>query len=192
MEKTAFHGPTLCVKWLLGPLHTREWEPVSSTLQALSLLEKAELVQVRFTLCLTDQQSMWMQDGCNVYMETYMASNGSCFMVTWTILKSHLLKEGLTQNRHTMALKNAHNHWLILIYHAWGPTWREIHWNNIWLRTRSHMTSHYTWGPATTLHALGGVCRTAFWHFLLGSHNIMVTALGSCVRWPLGPLHTQD
>ena len=32
----------------------------------------------RFTLCLRDQRSMWMQDGCKVYM----ASNGSCFMVT--------------------------------------------------------------------------------------------------------------
>ena len=24
----------------------------------------------------------------------------------------------------------------------------------------------------------------AFEHFLLGSHNFMVTALGSCVKWP--------
>jgi hypothetical protein len=27
---------------------------------------------------------------------------------------------------------------------------------------------------------------TALGHFLLHSHNFMVTALGSCVRWPLG------
>jgi hypothetical protein len=34
-----------------------------------------------------------------------MASNGSCFMVTWTILKNNLLEVGLTQNhRETMAL----------------------------------------------------------------------------------------
>ena len=33
-----------------GPLHTRDWEPVTITLQALSLVEKAELVQVCFTL----------------------------------------------------------------------------------------------------------------------------------------------
>ena len=25
----------------------------------------------------------------------------------------------------------------------------------------------------------------AFEHFLLGSHNFMVTAFGSCVKWPL-------
>ena len=27
----------------------------------------------------------------------------------------------------------------------------------------------------------------AFGHFLLGSHNFMVTALGLCVKWPLVP-----
>ena len=49
--------------------------------------------------------SMWMQDGCKVYMDSYMASNGSCFMITWTIFKNHLLKEGLTQNQETVALQ---------------------------------------------------------------------------------------
>ena len=34
-----------------------------------------------------------------------MASNGSCFMVTWTIFKNHLLEVGLTQNWETMALQ---------------------------------------------------------------------------------------
>ena len=46
-----------------------------------------------------------MQDGCKVYMDSYMASNGSCFMVTWTIFNNHLLEVGLTQNRETMALE---------------------------------------------------------------------------------------
>jgi extradiol dioxygenase family protein len=55
----------------LGPLHTRDWEPVSRTLQALSLVEKAEPVQVRFTPHLRDQPSMWMQDACKVYMDPY-------------------------------------------------------------------------------------------------------------------------
>jgi len=31
-----------------------------------------------------------------VYMDSYMASNVSCFMITWTILKNHLLEVGLT------------------------------------------------------------------------------------------------
>ena len=47
-----------------------------------------------------------MQDGCKVYMDSYMASNGSCFMVTWTIFKNHLLEVGLTKNhRETMPLQ---------------------------------------------------------------------------------------
>ena len=32
-----------------------------------------------------------MQDGCNVYMDSYMASYGSCFMVTWIIFQNHFL-----------------------------------------------------------------------------------------------------
>ena len=37
-----------------GPLHIWDWEPVTITLQALSLVEKTEPVQVRFTLRLRD------------------------------------------------------------------------------------------------------------------------------------------
>jgi hypothetical protein len=46
-----------------------------------------------------------MQDGCEVCMDSYMASNGPCFMVPWTIFKNHLLEVGLTQNWETMALR---------------------------------------------------------------------------------------
>ena len=46
-----------------------------------------------------------MQDGCKVYVDSYMASNGSCFMVTWIIFENHLLEGGLTQNWGTMALR---------------------------------------------------------------------------------------
>ena len=46
-----------------------------------------------------------MQDECKVYMDSYTTSNGSCFMVTWTIFKNHLLEVGLTQNRETMAFR---------------------------------------------------------------------------------------
>jgi hypothetical protein len=89
----------------LGPLHTWDWEPVTIALQALSLVEMVEPVQVRCTLCLRDKQSMWMQVGCKVYMESYMASNGSCFMVIWIVFKNNLLEVGLTPNRETMALR---------------------------------------------------------------------------------------
>ena len=46
-----------------------------------------------------------MQDGCKVYLDSYMASNGLGFMVTWTILKTHLLGVGRIQNREIMALR---------------------------------------------------------------------------------------
>ena len=151
-------------------LHTWDWEPVTCALQALSLVGKAELVQVRFTTshmrlracdpyissaligkkkggagpsslhnfkhetesprplhfkrshCWkrwswskfgahtmlegpTEWVCEWMQDGCQVSMDSDMASIGSCFMVTWTIIKNHLLEVGLTQNWETMALR---------------------------------------------------------------------------------------
>ena len=40
-----------------------------------------------------------MQDGHKAYMDSYMALNGSCFMVTWTIFKNHLLEVGPTQTK---------------------------------------------------------------------------------------------
>ena len=38
-------------------------------------------------------------------MASYMAPNGSRFMVTWTIFKNNFLEVGLIQNRETMALR---------------------------------------------------------------------------------------
>ena len=46
-----------------------------------------------------------MQDGCKVYMASYIASHGSCFMVTWTNFKNRLLEMGLTHKWETMALR---------------------------------------------------------------------------------------
>ena len=46
-----------------------------------------------------------MQDGSKVYIDPYMASNGSCFMVTWTIFKNHHVGVSLTKNQETMALR---------------------------------------------------------------------------------------
>ena len=145
------------------------------TLQALSLVEKAEVVQVRFTLPLRDQWSMWMQDGCKVYM----ALNGSCFMVTWSILKNHLLKVVLTQNQETMALRTLTTIYLFIysIYHVFGPTWITIQWNSIWSRAQSHMTSYYTWGSITTLHDFGGVLGrpsdTFFWALTISRSRLL-------------------
>jgi hypothetical protein len=68
----SFHMAAL----LRGPLHTRDQEPVTITLQALSLAEKAEPVQVCFfALRLRDQRTMRMQDRRNVYTDSHTASN---------------------------------------------------------------------------------------------------------------------
>ena len=49
---------SICNLGTKGQLHTRNRAPVTIALQALLLVEKAEPVQVRFTLCLREQQSM--------------------------------------------------------------------------------------------------------------------------------------
>ena len=100
------------------------------------LLSKVELVQVRFTLCLRDHRSMWMQDGCKVHMDSYMASDGSYFKVTWPTFKNHLLEVGITQNRTTLTPDAQQHRWFILLYHVQKPTWIEIYRNSIWLRAR--------------------------------------------------------
>jgi len=154
------------------------------TFQVLSLVEKAEPVQFRFTICLRYQRSMWMQDGCKVYMDSYMASNGSCFKVTWIIFKNHLLEVGLTQNQETMALwtlttvdlfyfvmwENPHEQKFIVIAFGWG---------------HGHICLHTTLEGLWQHYMIWEVSWTAFGHFLLVSHNFMVTALGSCAKWPL-------
>jgi hypothetical protein len=37
-------------------------------------------------------------------MDSYMASNKSCFMVIWATFKNHVLEVDLTQNHENMAL----------------------------------------------------------------------------------------
>jgi hypothetical protein len=72
---------------------------------------------------------------------------------------------------------NTHHHLFIVFYHVWRPARIKISlkiafgwgFGHIWL----HTTWFWRW--------LG----TAFGHFVLGSYNFMVTALGSCVKWPL-------
>ena len=77
-----------------------------------------------------------------------MASNGSCFMVIRTILQSHLLDIGRTQNHETMALwtlttvdlicfekcEDLHEYEFILTSFVWGP-------DHIWL----HNTLEGSW-----------------------------------------------
>ena len=138
----------------LGPFYTQDWEPVTFTLWAFSLVAKVEPVQVRFTLRLRDQWSMWMHDGCKVYMDSYMALNGSCFTIT---LKNTLGGRSNT-NPGDHALWTFTTVALFYFIMCEDPhKWKFYLSNSIWLRARSHMTSHYTWGSVTTLHNFGGV-----------------------------------
>ena len=157
--------------------------PMTMT-SALSLVETAEPVQVRFTLYLRDRHSMWMQGGCQ-------SLHGFLRGIKWIMFHGHLdyfQKPPLGGRPNTKpgdhGTPNTHNHWFILCYHAWRPAWIEIHWNNIiCLRAWSHMTSHRTWARdhMTWFWKCFGM---SFRQFLLGSHDFNVTALGSCVKWP--------
>ena len=121
--------------WPLHFKHSRWWKRRSRS---------------KFTSCYT-----WGTNRvCEVYIDSYMASNGPCFMVTWIVFENHFLEVGLTQTGRPGTL-NAHNLWFILFYHVWGHAWIKNHWNSISLRAQSHMTSHYTWGTMTTLYDLG-------------------------------------
>jgi hypothetical protein len=160
------------------------------TLQALSLVEKVNSVQVCFTLRLRDQLSMWMQDGCK-------SLHGFQHGIKWIIFHGHLdyfQKPPLGGRFNTKpgghGTPNAHNHWFILFYHVWGSALIEIHWNSIWLRAWSHRTSHYTWGSMTTLHDFGGVLGrpldTFFWALTISWSWL----LGRVWKWPLGLVYT--
>jgi hypothetical protein len=129
-------------------------------------MEKAEPVQAWFTLCLRDQQSEWMQDGCEVYMVLYMVSNGSCFHGHWIIFKTHILEVSLTENQKTIAFWKSTTIGLLYFIMWEDPVWIGTHSNRIWLRASSHMTSHYTWGSMTKMQdfrsALGLPLNTSF------------------------------
>ena len=89
----------------LEPLCTWDWEPMTFTLQALSLVEKVESVQVRFTLCLRDPMeylnARWMQ-----------SLHGFLHNIEWIIFHGHLdyfwkspLGGRPNTNQETMALR---------------------------------------------------------------------------------------
>ena len=132
---------------------------------------------------------MWMQDGCEVYMDSYMA---------WIMFHGHLdyfQKPPLGGRRNTKPgdhdTLNVHNRWFIQFYHVWGgPACIDIHQKSIWLRARSHMTSHYTWGSVTTLHDFRGVLGrpwdTFFWTLTISWSRLLALV------WSGLKLHPHD
>ena len=85
---------------------------MTSTLQALSLVEKVEPVQVHFTL--TREGPMEYISECKmdgkVYMDSYIALNGSCFMVTWTIFNNPCFGGRSNTKPGDYGTPNDHNH----------------------------------------------------------------------------------
>ena len=151
------------------------WEHVTITLQALSLVE-----ETGWSKCTSHYA--WGTNGayaCKMDVK-------STWTLTWHQMdhvsrsldfsKKPPLRGRPNTTRETTALC-----WFILYYHVWRHAQIDIHSNNIWLRAYLHMTSHYTWRSLITLHDF----IRPFGNFLLGSHNFMVMALGSCVKWPL-------
>ena len=141
------------------PLHTRDWEPVTNTIQALSLVETWKGGASPSSLHTTPERpteyvnAWWM-------WSLHRLLHG----IKWIMFHGHfdyfqIPPLGGRPNRKSWnhGTLNAHNRWFTLLHHVWGPAWIETHWNSTWLRARSHMTSHYTGGSVTTLHDFGGV-----------------------------------
>ena len=130
-------------------------------LRAFSLVEKVNRVQVASHYVWGTNGSKWIQDGCKVYMGSYMASNGSCFMATWIIFKKIPL--GCRSN--------------IRLGWPWHSETSQplVYYILSWVRSPSHMTWHYTWGLVPTLHefgsALGQLLDTSFGLSQFHGHN---------------------
>ena len=144
-------------------------KPMTIALQALSLVGKAEPVQVHFTLRLRNQRrSMWMQDG-------WMWSlHGFLHGIEWIMFHGHLdcfQKSPLGGKSNTKlgdhGTLNAHNCWFILFYHVWGSAWIGIHWNSIWLRAR-HIWLHTTLKGLSPHYMILEVSWDGVWTFSLG------------------------
>jgi hypothetical protein len=91
-------------------------------LQAFSLVEKAEPLQVRFTLRLRDQRSMWIQDGWKVCMHGFLNGIESImFCGHLDYFQKTPLGGRLNTNPEDHVTPNSQNHWFILFYHVRDP-----------------------------------------------------------------------
>ena len=143
----------------------------------------------------TNKAYVYIQDGCKVYMVSYMASNGSCSIVTWIIYDNPLLEVGPTQNRETMApralttidlfyfimCEDPHEHKFIEIAFNWGPghTWLHTMLEGPW---QHYMILEVCWDSLGTLHfGLSQFHGHGAWLvFEVTLRFTMVTALGRC------------
>jgi hypothetical protein len=102
-------------------------------------------------------------------MDSYIASNGSYFMVTWAYFENHLLKVGLNPKPWDHDTSNTHNHCFYSILSCARTCMnKKTHRNSIRLRARSHMASHYNSRVHDHTTWLLEASWTAFGHFSFG------------------------
>ena len=143
--------------------HTRLRARDHYTFQALSLVQKVELVQDHFTLRLRDQRIEYVD------AQWMWSLRGFLHDIEWIMVHGYLdyfQKSFLGGRPNTKPLGdhgtlNAHDRWFIVFYRIWGAAWIEVRWKSIWLRVWSHITSHYM--------MLEGVLGRLLDTFLLGS-----------------------
>jgi len=169
------HMEKLCTT--LGPLHT---------LQALSWRKRRSLSKFA-------SHYTW---GTNIVCECKMVVN-STWIPTWHRMDHVLWSLGLFQKPPLggrpntkpgeYGTINAHNHWCTPMLSCVMTRMSRI-------SSKSHLVEGPVMYAFTLTYHLKvrdhTMCfrrclGTAFAHFLLGSHNFMVTSFGSCVKWPL-------
>ena len=128
-------APSWCELSLRATSHTRLRACDRYTSRTLTGGKGRYQLQVRFTLRLRDQRSTWMQDGCNICMDTYMASNGSCVHGHLDYFQKPPLGGRPNTIPRNYGTPNAHNCSFIIFYHVWGPTWIKFPWTT------------FNWGP---------------------------------------------
>jgi hypothetical protein len=157
------------------------------TLQALSLVEKAEPVQVQASHyawgtngaceCKMDVKSIWIPTWHRMDHVSWLLGLFSK-TISWRWPNTKPGYHGTP---------NAHNCWFILLYHMWKPAWIEIHWNSIWLREVTYdFTLHLRVRDHTTW--FWRCVGTAFGHFSFWALTISWSRLLACVwsdplRW---------
>jgi hypothetical protein len=129
---------------------------------------KAKPVQVRFTLRLRDQRSMYVNARWMYNLHGFLHS------IKWNMFHGHLdySQKACLEYRPNTKLgnhgtPNTHNRWFSLFYHMWGPVWiefigRAFRWgpSHIWL----HTTLEGPWPHCMMLEVvLGRPLDTFFW-----------------------------
>ena len=131
----------------------------------------------------TNEVCEWKMDVTSTWLPTWHWMDH----VSWSL--GYFWKSPLRGRSNTKlgehGIRNAHNCGFILFYHVQGSAW-----------IQNSLKQHLVEGMVTydfTLHLRVRDHIAWFWrclgmtfgHFLLGSHNFMVTAFGMCVKWPL-------